>query len=266
MDLGNSSHIWSIFLAYARNFQLLFIFAAHLSDLEDLPVVLPFFFFVPVFSGNYYRKKPHLLILTLDSLAFLRRKRCLFFPGSISITPWQWPELWIFKYFLRLSSSVSPSPASSTFSLPAFGVQQHDRCSCWVCRSWCAAVSCLQHWGCARPELSTLGSVSPFPQGWLPCSFGGECVRMLCLHGIPLYLLLFSINAKESEVFGFFLSSSRDFLVSFPSLRIPQRVWVEIRVCYFGPDSLSFIKTRQILTKLMYAPWGVFFFFPVTVL
>lgn len=90
----------------------------------------PSFFFVPVFSGNYYRKKPHLLILTLDSLAFLRRKRCLFFPGSISITPWQWPELWIFKYFLRLSSvdlQVQPLPPSlcqhleysSTIDVPA---------------------------------------------------------------------------------------------------------------------------------------------------
>lgn len=57
------------------------------------------FFFVPIFSGNYYRRKKHLLILTLDSLAFLRRKCCSFFPGLISITPWQWCELWILKYF-----------------------------------------------------------------------------------------------------------------------------------------------------------------------
>lgn len=86
-------------------------------------------------------------------------------------------------------------------------------------------------------------------------------VRMLYLHGIPLYLLLFSINAKESGVFVFVLSSSHDFLVLFPSLRIPQRVWLEMWVhSYFGPDSLSFIKTRQLLTKLMCAPWGGFFF------
>lgn len=215
MDLGNSSHIWSIFLAYARNFQLLFIFAAHLSDLEDLPAALPFFFFVPVFSGNYYRKKPHLLILTLDSLAFLRRKRCLFFPGSISITPWQWPELWIFKYFLRLSSvylQVQPLPPSlcqhleysSTIDVPA------------VCAGAGVLLSPASSTGDV-PDLSwALWAVSPFPQGWLPCSFGGECVRMLCLHGIPLYLLLFSINAKESEVFGFFCLHLVTFLSRFP--------------------------------------------------
>lgn len=75
------------FLGLCQEFSTSFHLRCPFIRSGGLASCLALLFFVPVFSGNYYRKKPHLLILTLDSLAFLRRKRCLFFPGSISITP-----------------------------------------------------------------------------------------------------------------------------------------------------------------------------------
>lgn len=188
-----ASYIWGIFLAYAWNLQLLLIFTAHLSDLEDLPAALPFFFIVLILVGITTGKR------NTCWYSLLTAWHSWWGNAAHSFLAW-YPSLpdsglnYGFKIIFKMVLLGSPSPASFTFSLPAFAVEELSRCSCClccVCRNWCVAVSCLQHWGCASPELSTLGTLSLSP-GLAPMFFWRRIpsVGMLCLHGIPLYLLL----------------------------------------------------------------------------
>lgn len=172
--------------------------------------------------------------------------------------------VWItdFKIFLRWSSvdlQVQPLPPSLCQHL------ELSRCSCslcCVCRSWCAAVSISSTGGV--PAMSwALWAHSPYPQGWLPHSFGEESqVLESCASMASLFICCCSLLMPRN-LGGLFLFS--DF-ISWVSLLVSlfknfQKSVIRAMGAFFffGPHSLSFIKTKLILTELICAPWGGFF-------
>lgn len=117
--------------------------------------------------------------------------------------------------------------------------------------------------GMCQPWAEHSGTVSAFPQGWLPCSFGEESqVLECCASMASLFICCCSLLMLKSLGCLFLFSVITSWLCQLVSLfkNSPKSVIWDVGAFLFW-SWFSSIKTRQILTKLMCAPWGAFFCF-----